>query len=78
MLRPAILDTLFGSFPPVRAVLSLLRSVGTAEALRLARFLILPADRMVRELFHSEKSGLLILGNALHADIPPSMHPAAE
>ncbi|WP_232716953.1 phytoene desaturase family protein [Gordonia metallireducens] len=69
-LRPAIVNTLFGPFPPVRAVLSLLRSIGTAEALRLARFLILPADRMVRELFRSEKAGLLILGNALHADIP--------
>ncbi|OUC75968.1 phytoene desaturase family protein [Gordonia lacunae] len=69
-LRPAILDTLFGPFPPVRALLSVLRSLGTADALRLGRFLILPADQMVRELFHSEKAGLLILGNALHADIP--------
>ncbi|MBD0860609.1 NAD(P)/FAD-dependent oxidoreductase [Gordonia sp. zg691] len=70
LLGPAILNTLFGPFPPVRALLGLLRSIGTADALRLARFLILPADQMARELFHSEKAGLLILGNALHADIP--------
>ncbi|WP_439030662.1 phytoene desaturase family protein [Gordonia terrae] len=69
-LRPAILNTLFGPFPPVGTLLKLLHSIGTADALRLARFLLLPADQMVRELFHSEKSGLLILGNALHADIP--------
>ncbi|MEO9329390.1 phytoene desaturase family protein [Gordonia aurantiaca] len=69
-LRPILLNSLFGPFPPVRALAGALRSVGTADALRLARFLLLPADRMVRELFRHEKSRLLILGNALHADIP--------
>lgn len=69
-VRPILLNSLFGPFPPVRALLRALRSSGTADALRLARFLLLPANQMVRELFHGEKARLLILGNALHADIP--------
>lgn len=69
-IRDGIIGTLFGPFPPMRAVTSLLRASGTADAVRLARFLLLPANRMVRELFRSEQARLLILGNALHADIP--------
>jgi phytoene dehydrogenase-like protein len=55
----------------VRGPLQLLRRIGTAEALRLARFLALPVGRMGEELFASEAARLLLAGNAVHADIPP-------
>ena len=41
-----------------------------AEALRLARFLLLPAKRMGEELFAGEGARLLLAGNAAHADAP--------
>lgn len=64
------LRTLFTAFPPVRGPAALLRRIGTAEALRLARFLALPAKRMGEELFASEAARLLLAGNAVHADVP--------
>ena len=67
----AVLRTVFTAFPPVRGPLQLLRRIGTAEALRLARFLALPAGRMGEELFASEPARLLLEGNAVHADAPP-------
>ena len=66
-----LLRTLFTPFPPVRGPVALLRRIGTAEALRLARFLLLPARRMGQELFASEGARLLLAGNAVHADAPP-------
>lgn len=69
-IGPSLLGLLFRPFPPARSVIGLLRTSGTADALRLARFLLLPANQMVRELFHTEHARLLFLGNALHADIP--------
>ncbi|WP_219418975.1 phytoene desaturase family protein [Pseudonocardia nigra] len=65
------LRTMFTAFPPVRGPVQLLRRIGTAEALRLARFLALPVKRMGEELFASEAGRLLLAGNALHADVPP-------
>jgi phytoene dehydrogenase-like protein len=67
----AVLRTLFTAFPPVRGPVQLLRRIGTAEALRLARFLALPVGRMGEELFVSEGARLLLAGNAVHADAPP-------
>ena len=67
----AVLRTVFTAFPPVRGPVQLLRRVGTAEALRLARFLALPAVRMGEELFAGERARLLLAGNAVHADAPP-------
>ncbi len=65
-----LLRTLFTTFPPVRGPVALLRAVGTADALRLARFLLLPARRMGEELFAGEGARLLLAGNAAHADVP--------
>ncbi|GAA1235521.1 phytoene desaturase family protein [Pseudonocardia alaniniphila] len=67
----AFLRSLFTAFPPVRGPLQLLRRIGTADALRLARFLALPAGRMGEELFASEQARLLLAGNAVHGDTPP-------
>lgn len=69
-VREPVLHTLFSTFPPVRGPVGLLHRLGGADALRLARFLALPARRMGRELFHGEAGRLLLAGNAAHADIP--------
>ncbi|MGU3294870.1 phytoene desaturase family protein [Williamsia sp. M5A3_1d] len=69
-IGPALIDTLFRPFPPVRGPAALLRALDSAELLRLARFLVLPASRMVAELFHDPHARILFLGNAMHADIP--------
>ncbi|MPZ66572.1 MAG: NAD(P)-binding protein [Pseudonocardiaceae bacterium] len=69
-LREPLLRTLFTAFPPVRGPVALLRRIGTADALRLARFLALPAHRMGRELFDGDAGRLLLAGNAVHTDVP--------
>jgi len=65
-----MLRSLFTAFPPVRGPAQLLRRIGTAEALRLARFLALPMTRMGAELFDGEAARLLLAGNSAHADAP--------
>ncbi|MDI9950559.1 MULTISPECIES: phytoene desaturase family protein [Rhodococcus] len=69
-VKEPFLDTLFSPFPPVRGPRRLLSQLGTAEALRLLRFLMLPARRMTHELFDGESARVLLLGNAMHADTP--------
>ena len=61
---------MFSPFPPVRGALGLLRGLGTAEALRLAHLLLLPAGVMAEHLFRGDATRLLLLGNAMHADVP--------
>ncbi|GAA0929893.1 NAD(P)/FAD-dependent oxidoreductase [Pseudonocardia zijingensis] len=67
----AVLRSVFTALPPVRGPVQLLRRIGTADALRLARFLALPVRRMGEELFAGEHARLLLAGNGGHADIPP-------
>src|SRR5215204_2076056 len=69
-VKDAVLSTLFAPFPPVRGPAQLLRKLGTAEALRLAHLLLLPAGVMAQQLFKGEAARLLLLGNAMHADVP--------
>jgi phytoene dehydrogenase-like protein len=68
-IRDDLLDTLFTPFPPVRPGLKLLRRTGTAEALRLARLLTLPARRFVEERFTGAGARMLLAGNAAHSDL---------
>ncbi len=70
-VRDPLLDALFTPFPPVVSMLRLLRRLGTADALDLARFLMLPVRRMVAERFTGDGAMLLMSGNALHADVIP-------
>ena len=44
--------------------------MGAAEALRLAHLMLLPAGVMAEHLFDGEAARLLLLGNAMHADVP--------
>jgi phytoene dehydrogenase-like protein len=69
-IKEPLLGSLFAPFPPLRGPVQLLRKLGTADALRLARLLMLPASVMADELFDGEAARLLLLGNALHADVP--------
>ncbi len=65
-----LLRSLFTTFPPVRGPAQLLRRIGTADALRLLRFLLLPATRMGEERFGGAAARLLLAGNAAHTDVP--------
>jgi phytoene dehydrogenase-like protein len=70
-MRDPLLDVLLGPFPPVPAVLRLLRRMGEApDAIRLARTLLLPMSQLGEELFKGRDGRLLLAGNAMHADIP--------
>jgi phytoene dehydrogenase-like protein len=69
-MKDALLATLFAPFPPVRGPAQLLRKLGSAEALRLAHLMLLPAGVMAQRLFEGDAARLLLLGNAMHADVP--------
>jgi phytoene dehydrogenase-like protein len=65
-----LLQALFTPFPPVQGSARLLTRIGSPQALRLARRLVLPVDRLGAELFGGRFGPLLLAGNAMHADIP--------
>ncbi len=70
-IREPLLDTLFGPFPPLKGPVKLLRELGSAEALRIARFLLLPANRMGRNCSPADAAKVLLL--AMHCT--PTCHP---
>lgn len=70
-LRDPLLDALFTTFPPVGAGLRLLRRLGTAGALRLARQATMGVRRFAAEQFDGAGGRLLLTGNALHTDLGP-------
>ena len=70
-VRGPVLQGLFSLFPPVRAALGLAVRMPPRELLRLARFALLPVRRLAEEEFDGTGGGLLLGGNALHADIGP-------
>ncbi len=70
-LDPLLVDTLMTPFPPVRHAAGLARRLGAQDALRFARFAVLPVRRYAQEQFHGEGAGLLLAGNAMHTDLAP-------
>jgi phytoene dehydrogenase-like protein len=70
-VKEPFLDALLTRWPPVEAGSRLARSVGAADMPRLARFFLLPATRMAEECFVGQRGRMVLLGNAMHADIPP-------
>lgn len=70
-LQPALLDTLLGPFPPVRAGAALVRRERPRDLVRLARQALLPVRRMGEEAFEGEGARRLLAGLALHADVMP-------
>lgn len=70
-IRDPLLDALFTPFPPVVSVARLLRRVGVAGGIDLARLAVLPVRRLGSEHFRGEGGRLLLTGNAMHSDVPP-------
>lgn len=71
-MRTPLMQALLGPWPPVAAAARLARILGLGGAIRTARLIMLPVTTMGRELFGGEAPRQLLLGNSLHADIPPS------
>jgi phytoene dehydrogenase-like protein len=69
-LGPAILDAITTPFPPVTAAARLAAKLRVAGSVRFARFGLLPVRRLVAEEFAGD-AGMLLAGNALHADLSP-------
>ncbi|MER7765180.1 NAD(P)/FAD-dependent oxidoreductase [Streptomyces sp. NPDC097619] len=70
-LGPDIVRALFTPFPPVLPAARMLGRLRGAGGLGLVRRLTLPVRRLGEEEFRGEGGGLLLAGNALHADLPP-------
>jgi phytoene dehydrogenase-like protein len=66
-----LLGCLFTPFPPVRAGTRLAARLRPAGGLQFTRRMILPARRMGEEQFAGQGGRLLLVGNALHADLAP-------
>ena len=66
-----IIRTLLSPFPPMRAAIRLASRVGMKGLLELGRTGMLPVRRLAEEHFSGEGGGLLLAGNALHADLSP-------
>jgi phytoene dehydrogenase-like protein len=66
-LVPALLTP----FPPVRSGARLVRQLGVAGGLRLARRFVLPTRALGEELFRGEGGQVLLAGLALHTDLSP-------
>ncbi|MFI8348450.1 phytoene desaturase family protein [Streptomyces sp. NPDC085596] len=66
-----LLQALFTTMPPVRALAGLGMKLRGGGALRLARAMLLPVRRLGEEEFDGEGARLLLAGNALHADLGP-------
>jgi phytoene dehydrogenase-like protein len=58
-------------FPPMRAAARLAAALGPRATARLARLALLPVRRLSDEWFNGPGGGLLLAGNALHADLTP-------
>ena len=70
-IEAGVLSGLFSMFPPLRAGLRLATAMPPRDLMRFARFALLPVRRLAEEEFSGAGGGLLLGGNALHADIGP-------
>lgn len=72
------LDAMFGTpFPPVRAGVRLAGRLGPSGLLPFARLAVMPVRRLADERFRGAGGGLLLAGNALHADLTPGSNLSA-
>ncbi|RLK62359.1 phytoene desaturase family protein [Actinokineospora cianjurensis] len=71
-VRDDVLRALLRPFPPVRAGLGLLTTLGVGDALRAARAATMPARRYGEERFAGEGARILLEGNAMHTDLGPN------
>jgi phytoene dehydrogenase-like protein len=66
-----VVDALLAPFPPVRAGIRLGLALGPTGVGPFARFSLVPVRSLAAELFRGEGGGLLLAGNAMHADFAP-------
>ncbi|WP_253865059.1 phytoene desaturase family protein [Prauserella halophila] len=71
-IRGPLLDALLSPFPPVRAAARLARAAGTADGMRLARMVAMPATTWAGERFRGAGALAVPAGNALHTDLGPA------
>ena len=71
-IGPALVEGLTSPFPPVRTGVRLSAAVATSGGLDLVRLLATPVASLGRQLFGGQAPGLLLSGNAGHADFPLS------
>ncbi|GLY47675.1 FAD-dependent oxidoreductase [Lentzea sp. NBRC 102530] len=76
-IRGDLLDSLFTPFPPVRPGARLARTLGVADALRMARMITMPARTFGEERFTGAGARVLLSGNALHSDLGPGQSGSA-
>jgi phytoene dehydrogenase-like protein len=67
-----LLTAFLGPFPPVRSTAALVRRAGAPELLRLARIAASSSIDFAQHEFAGAGAQALIVGNGLHADIPPT------
>lgn len=72
-----VMGMLTRGFPPIRPAARMAAALGPRGTLRLARMGLLGVRRLSEETFAGAGGGLLLAGNALHADLMPEMPPAA-
>lgn len=68
---PAVVDTLFSPFPPVRAATRAARAVGPRDLVGFTRMSLWSLDRIARQ-FDGEGGALLLGGNTAHTDLSMS------
>ena len=71
-IGPSLIDGVTTPFPPVRAGARLLPAIARSGGLDTVRRLATPVASLGRELFGGPAGGLLLAGNAGHADFPLS------
>lgn len=67
-----VVNMIFGP-SPIKAGVKLAAHLGPEELARFLRFAVLPLRRFSEEKFSGEGAGLLMAGNALHADLTPDL-----
>lgn len=70
-IRDPLLDALFTPFPPLRSALKVLRRLGAADTIEMARLGVLPVRRLGHEMFEGDGAAALLTGNAMHSDVGP-------
>jgi phytoene dehydrogenase-like protein len=70
-IEEPFMDAFTTPFPPLRPAAAMLARLRPRAAIRLVRMALQPVRRMAQEWFRGPGGGLLLAGNALHADLTP-------
>jgi len=67
----ALVNTMLGAFPPLRAGARLAAGLGPSAMLEFARIVLMPAQALGEELFADDGARAWLYGSAMHSDVPP-------